>query len=111
MLQSLFRGIARILLLPSRRNILIFHSEAGRTDQWAKAHFFVAAGGSALETGLARGVFALRLEKIREAAERVARSEGLEIVDVEWKIGKQRLLRVFIVRLPHAPPPADGAPG
>jgi ribosome maturation factor RimP len=99
------------LLLPSRRNILIFHSEAGRTDQWAKAHFFVAAGGSALETGLARGVFALRLEKIREAAERVARSEGLEIVDVEWKIGKQRLLRVFIDRLPQAPPPADGAPG
>jgi hypothetical protein len=24
--------------------------------------------------------------KIREAAERVARSEGLEVVDVEWKI-------------------------
>jgi len=30
------------------------------------------------------------LEKIRGAAERVARSEGLEIVDVEWKVGKQR---------------------
>jgi ribosome maturation factor RimP len=40
------------------------------------------------------------LEKIREAAERVARSEGLEIFDVEWKIGKQRFLRVFIDRLP-----------
>ncbi|PYU69072.1 MAG: ribosome maturation factor, partial [Acidobacteria bacterium] len=26
------------------------------------------------------------LEKIRGAAERVARSEGLEIVDVEWKV-------------------------
>lgn len=90
------------MLLPCRRNILIFHSEAGRTDQWAKAHFFVAPGGSALETGLGRGVFALHLEKIREAAERVARSEGLEIVDVEWKIGKQRLLRVFIDRLPPA---------
>ena len=38
------------------------------------------------------------LEKIREAAERVARSEGLEIVDVEWKIGKQRFLRVYIDR-------------
>jgi len=36
------------------------------------------------------------LEKIRAAAERVARSEGLEIVDVEWKIGKQRFLRVYI---------------
>ncbi len=40
------------------------------------------------------------LERIREAAERVARSEGLEIFDVEWKIGKQRLLRVYIDRLP-----------
>jgi ribosome maturation factor RimP len=42
----------------------------------------------------------LDLEKIRGAAERVARSEGLEIVDVEWKIGKQRLLRVYIDRVP-----------
>src|ERR1700746_2358159 len=40
------------------------------------------------------------LEKIREAAERVARSEGLEVFDVEWKIGKQRLLRVYLDRLP-----------
>jgi ribosome maturation factor RimP len=40
------------------------------------------------------------LDKIREAAERVARSEGLEVFDVEWKIGKQRLLRVYIDRLP-----------
>jgi ribosome maturation factor RimP len=36
------------------------------------------------------------LEKIREAAERVARSEGLEIVDVQFKIGKQRFLRIDI---------------
>jgi ribosome maturation factor RimP len=42
------------------------------------------------------------LEKIREAAERVARSEGLEIVDVEWKVGKQRFLRVYIDRVPKA---------
>jgi ribosome maturation factor RimP len=41
----------------------------------------------------------LDLERIREAAERVARSEGLEIVDVEWKIGKQRFLRVYIDRV------------
>jgi len=40
----------------------------------------------------------LNLEKIRNAAERVARSEGLEVVDVEWKIGKQRFLRVYIDR-------------
>src|SRR4029077_16452208 len=35
------------------------------------------------------------------AAERVARSEGLEVVDVEWKIGKQRFLRVYIDRVPQ----------
>jgi len=40
------------------------------------------------------------LEKIRGAAERVARSEGLEVVDVEWKVGKQRFLRVYIDRIP-----------
>ena len=38
----------------------------------------------------------MELDKIREAAERVARSEGLEVVDVEWKVGKQRFLRVYI---------------
>ena len=48
----------------------------------------------------------MNLEKIREAAERVARSEGLEIVDVEWKVGKQRFLRVYIDRVP--PKPAEG---
>jgi len=30
----------------------------------------------------------------------VAGSLGLEIFDVEWKIGKQRLLRVYVDRLP-----------
>jgi len=40
------------------------------------------------------------LEKVRGAAERVARSEGLEVVDVEWKVGKQRFLRVYIDRIP-----------
>ena len=44
----------------------------------------------------------MNLEKIRDAAERVARSEGLEVVDVEWKIGKQRFLRVYIDRVPPA---------
>ena len=36
------------------------------------------------------------LERVREAAERVARSEGMEIVDVEWKVGPQHFLRVYI---------------
>ena len=46
----------------------------------------------------------MNLEKVRDAAERVARSEGLEIVDVEWKVGKQRFLRVYIDRVPPAQP-------
>ena len=46
----------------------------------------------------------MNLEKVREAAERVARSEGLEVVDVEWKIGKQRFLRVYIDRVPRVRP-------
>jgi ribosome maturation factor RimP len=52
----------------------------------------------------------LLLEKIREAAERVARSEGLEVVDVEWKVGKQRFLRVYIDRLPAAEAAQDSRP-
>ena len=50
----------------------------------------------------------MNLEKIREAAERVARSEGLDVVDVEWKIGKQRFLRVYIDRLPPVSLPEAG---
>ena len=40
------------------------------------------------------------LDKIHAAADRVARSLGLEVFDIEWKVGKQRFLRVFIDRLP-----------
>jgi ribosome maturation factor RimP len=40
------------------------------------------------------------LGKIREAAERVAKSEGVEVFDVEWKVGKQRFLRVYLDRPP-----------
>jgi len=43
----------------------------------------------------------VNLERVRAAAERVARSEGLEVVDVEWKVGKQRFLRVYIDRVPQ----------
>jgi|SRR5271170_1587802 len=45
------------------------------------------------------------LDRIREAADRVARSLGLEIFDVEWKVGKQRFLRVYVDRLPDAANP------
>jgi len=40
----------------------------------------------------------MNLDKIRDAAERVARSVGVEVVDVEWQVGKQRLLRLYIDR-------------
>ena len=39
---------------------------------------------------------ALELDRIRDAAERAARAAGVEVVDVEWKVGRQRFLRVFI---------------
>ena len=50
----------------------------------------------------------MNLERIRAAAERVARSEGLEVVDVEWKVGKQRFLRVYIDRVPELSPALNG---
>ena len=50
----------------------------------------------------------MNFEKIRAAAERVARSEGLEVVDVEWKLGKQRFLRVYIDRVPQRLPAQRG---
>jgi ribosome maturation factor RimP len=53
----------------------------------------------------------LDLEKIRNAAERVARSEGLEVFDVEWKIGKQRFLRVILDRPPKGNAPISDAAG
>jgi ribosome maturation factor RimP len=58
--------------------------ELGRKSKWARAHFFVG------------GNVSLEMDRIRDAAERAARSAGVEVVDVEWKVGKQRFLRVFI---------------
>jgi ribosome maturation factor RimP len=54
------------------------------------------AAGRGLKAALKLALEAMDIEKIREAAERVARSEGMEVVDVEWKVGKQRFLRVYI---------------
>ena len=53
----------------------------------------------------------MNLEKIRAAAERVARSEGLEVVDVEWKVGKQRFLRVYIDRVAKSTAAVSDAAG
>ena len=57
---------------------------------------------------LGSGSLYVDLAKIRDAAERVARSAGLEIVDVEWKVGKQRFLRVYIDKVPGGPDGAEG---
>jgi ribosome maturation factor RimP len=38
----------------------------------------------------------MEIDRIREAAQRAASTAGVEVVDVEWKIGKQRFLRVYI---------------
>lgn len=51
---------------------------------------------------------AVDLERVRGTAERVAHSLGLEIVDVEWKVGTQRFLRIYIDR---AAPPGEKAEG
>lgn len=53
----------------------------------------------------------MNLQKIRAAAERVARSEGLEVFDIEWKMGKQRFLRVYIDRVPLAKETASATGG
>jgi len=38
----------------------------------------------------------MKIEKIREAAERVAGDAGLEVLDIEWKVGRQRFLRIVL---------------
>jgi len=38
----------------------------------------------------------MKLEKIREAAQRVAGATGLDVLDVEWKVGRQRFLRIVL---------------
>jgi ribosome maturation factor RimP len=53
-------------------------------------------GPQGLPDGLVRNRMALELDRIRDAAERAARSAGVEVVDIEWKVGQQRFLRVFI---------------
>lgn len=63
--------------------------------EWARAHFFVGDTQSAMK---ARWQMAMDLDRIRDAAERAARFAGVEVVDVEWKVGKQRFLRVYIDR-------------
>jgi ribosome maturation factor RimP len=69
---------------------------SGAGDGWAKAHLFLAAN-VVQRRRTALDSMAVDLEKIRGAAEHVATSYGLEVVDVEMVGGgKHRVLRVSI---------------
>jgi ribosome maturation factor RimP len=50
----------------------------------------------------------MHLEKVRGAAERVARSFGMEVMDVEWLVGRQRVLRIYLDRAPSEANPQGG---
>lgn len=51
---------------------------------------------------------AVDLDKVRGAAERVARSLGMEVFDIEFLMGRQRYLRVYLDRPPDAANPRGG---
>jgi ribosome maturation factor RimP len=71
---------------------------------------FAEIVGLAIRTQLVENM-ALDLDKVRQIAERVAGSSGLEVVEVEvCGAGKHRMLRVFIDR-PGAAPMADRPDG
>jgi ribosome maturation factor RimP len=83
--------------------------------QWAKAHFLVGGlnrskRGATTLTQTPENM-AFDLERVRQIAERVAGSSGLEVVEVEVRgDGKHRMLRVFIDR-PGAMPAAHRPDG
>jgi ribosome maturation factor RimP len=83
--------------------------------QWAKAHFFVGpisstGAGATVKTQIAENM-AFDPDKVRQIAERVAGSSGLEVVEVEvCGAGKHRTLRVYIDR-PGAVPEANRPDG
>ena len=64
----------------------------GDDTQWARAHFLFE-----IVPTRSGQVMAIELEHVRQIAERVTASQGLELVDVEFRGGgKARLLRLFI---------------
>lgn len=90
---------SQVVLLPRAchpRAICYNKSRVGRTWQWAEAHFFIALLGT--RSVATKSVAKMdRLERIREVAERVATSEGLELVEVEY-LGRSpsAILRIFL---------------
>ncbi len=70
-----------------RATIIVWKVEA---SEWAKAHFFVGADNF-------KAMQPVITSRIEEIAERVARSEGIEVVEVEVKGGGQnRFVRISI---------------
>ena len=64
----------------------------GDDTQWARAHFLFDLSLSRQSTKMA-----IELEHVRQIAERVTASQGLELVEIEFRGGgKARLLRLFI---------------
>jgi ribosome maturation factor RimP len=69
----------------------VFTPAIGGEDEWAKAHFLFAL------KELGDGAMAVKLDQIRSAAQRVAASHGLDLVDLEFQGSvKFRTLRVYI---------------
>ena len=84
------------------------YNEIVESDQWAKAHFFIAIGWNRSKrmSLIAKEEI---VAKIAEIAERVADPEGIEIVDVQLLgAGRGRLLRIFIDRFEGSPRPGSG---
>ena len=85
--------IPTLLSAPFSAPFLLGHGTIGievEPNEWAKAHFFVGLS----EMATMREPVASRVEEI---AQRVAESEGMELVEVEVKGGgNQRLVRISI---------------
>ena len=88
-----------------RPDILYVYNGIVESDQWAKAHFFIAVDQWNPMSVIAKEEI---VAKIAEIAERVGDPEGIEIVDVQLLgAGRGRLLRIFIDR-PASRPASRG---
>ena len=68
----------------------------GEAHQWAQAHILVW-GAFGVGRTKRKLLMAQEIERVREIAERVAASAGLEVVECEMRgAGKARMLRIFI---------------
>ena len=103
---ELFRARQLLACVSQYLSLYWRRSKLGESSSGREPTFLLAAkvtwrcGSWALEAAGQGFRVSMNLDKIREAAERVARSVGVEVVDVEWQVGKQRLLRLYIDRPP-----------